>query len=217
MRRTIFGILIAGMAVAACGSSAGSGAPGVASGPAGASASSAASQITLGNVPDPCKMLSKAEVEAAVGHTVADGVPDIVNSCKWDSTPGSVSLHFLAIGAATCAAASANRTPIPGLAVPASWHFIPAGTTGSVVACTKGLQVQVTIVGDIVKKTPPEATISQQAVQLIGLVLGRIERLVARMGRGAQWWPRPRVARASQQIGERQCRRRINRATRSLW
>jgi hypothetical protein len=119
-------------------------------------------------------LLSKAEVEAAIGQPADQGVPDVVNSCLWDSQPGSASLHLLSLGMAKCAVDAPDRTPVQGLSVPASWHFIAAGTTGSVVACTKGWQIQVTLVGDIVQHTPPEATLRDEAVQLMGLVLGRI-------------------------------------------
>lgn len=173
MRRTILGIsLLLMLAVAGCGSSSASSAANDPSGGTGQARS--ATQMTSGGAPDACKMLSKAEVEAAYGSPVVEGVPESSNTCKWDSTPGSVSLHFLHISSATCAAASANRTPIPGLSVPASWHFITAGSTGSVVACTKEWQVQVTVVGDIIGHTKSEATLQATAVQLMGLVLKRM-------------------------------------------
>jgi hypothetical protein len=173
MRRTLLGIsLLFTLAVAGCSSSSASSA---ANGPSGATGQvGSATQTTSGGAPDPCSLLSRAEVQAAYGSPVAEGVPDIVNSCRWDGTPGSVSLHFLYIAGATCAAASANRTPIPALPVPASWHFIAAGSTGSVVACTKDWQVQVTVVGDIIGHTKSEASLQAAAVQLMGLVLARM-------------------------------------------
>jgi hypothetical protein len=173
MRRPLPGIsLLLMLAVVGCSSSSASSAANGVS--VGTGPVTPATQVTSGSAPDPCTLLSKAEVEAAYGSPVADGVPDIVNSCKWDGTPGSVSLHFLYIAGATCAAASANRTPIPDLGVPASWHFIEAGSTGSVVACTNDWQVQVTVVGDIVGHTQSETDLQAIAVQLMGLVLGRM-------------------------------------------
>jgi hypothetical protein len=176
MRRTLLGVsLLMTLAVAGCGSSSASSASSAANGQsAGTGQVGSATQVTSGGAPDPCTLLSRAEVEAAYGSPVAEGVPDIVNSCKWDGTPGSVSLHLLHIAGATCAAASANRTPLPGFSVPASWHFITAGSTGSVVACTNDWQVQVTVVGDIVGHTKSEAALQATAVQLMNLVLGRM-------------------------------------------
>jgi hypothetical protein len=175
MRRTITGIcVLLALAVAGCGSSS------QAAGPAGGNGGSvaAATQATAGDVPEACSLLSKAEVEAAVGNPVTEGVPDILNSCKWETSgpaTTSVGLHLLALpDGAECAVGRSGSTPVEGLGVPASWDFVEAADTGSVVACQAGWQIQVTLVGDIVSHTTTAATLRDAGVQLMGLVLPRM-------------------------------------------
>jgi hypothetical protein len=103
---------------------------------------------------------------------------DILISCKWekdDPTGITVGLHFLALPEGVkCAVDRAGSSPVDGLGVPASWDFIAAGVTGSLVACPSGWQVQITTVGDILGHTTAEDTLKAAAVQLMGLVLKRM-------------------------------------------
>jgi hypothetical protein len=183
VRRTI-GIvaLVVAVVVAGCSSSSSpTSAPFGGSANGGDGGGSGASQppispATTGNAPDACTLLARDEIQAAVGP-VMDGTPDVLNSCKWekaDPTGISVALHLLALQNAKCAVGHAGSTPVEGLSVPASWEFVDAATTGSVLACTGGWQVQVTLVGDIVGHTTPEATLRTDGTQLMSLVLGRM-------------------------------------------
>ena len=170
------------LVVAGCGSSSQANSPAAAASAGGPTTapSTAPSTVatTAGAAPDACSLLTKAEVEAATGHPVEDGVPDVVNSCTWeknDPTMITVGLHLLGLPeGAKCAVGSQGSSPIEGHSVPASWSFIEAATTGSVVACLGGWQVQVTLVGDLVSHTTTEATLRGAGVQLMGLVLGRM-------------------------------------------
>jgi hypothetical protein len=182
MRRAIAAVLLLlALVVSACGgssqvSSSATGGEDTAAPPAG-TGTPAVPEQSGGSALDACSLLSKAEVEAAVGGTVADGVPDVLNTCKWEkSDPAAIdaSLHLLALQGAKCAVGHQGSTPVDGLSVAASWDFIEAASTGSVVACKSGWQVQVTLVGDIINHTTPEATLRGAAVQLMGLVLGRM-------------------------------------------
>lgn len=173
MRRTIVGIsLVMAMAAAGCGGSAGTGGPG------GAGGVPTASLAGLSNLPgggdlEACSLLTEEEVAEAVGHGVEAGQPDGSGSCLWDYSPGRTSLHIAQVGQLFCSLGS-NRTPIPGLPVPASWRFLTPGDTGSVVACKGDWRLQVTMVGDIVTHIPDEATMQRQAMELMEIVLGRV-------------------------------------------
>jgi hypothetical protein len=173
-------LLLLGLVVSACGGSSQISSPAAGGGdknvPSAATGTAVAEQ-SGGSAPDACSLLSKAEVEAAVGGTVADGVPDVLNTCKWQkSDPAAIdaSLHLLALQGANCAVGRKGSTPVDGLSVAASWDFIEAASTGSLVACKSGWQLQVTLVGDFLNHTTTEAALRSAAVQLMGLVLGRI-------------------------------------------
>lgn len=170
--------------LAACGGgSAGTAAPTTATGGGGpttppAVSTSAVPGSSSDTAPQACSLLSKAEIEAAVGNAVADGVADIANACKWeksDPTKISVGLHLLGLSdGEKCAAGRAGSSPVTGLGVDASWDFVAAAETGSVVACPAGWQVQVTLVGDLVGQTTKEATLRTAGEQLMQLVLQRM-------------------------------------------
>lgn len=123
-------------------------------------------------------MLLKAEVEAAVGSPVAEGVADVANACTWEkSDPAkiSVGLHLLGLSdGAKCAAGRQGSSSVTSLGVEASWEFVAAAETGSVVACPAGWQVQVTLVGDLVSQTTSEASMRAAGETLMSLVLKRM-------------------------------------------
>jgi hypothetical protein len=173
MRRTVIGLSLAMAVVAAgCGSSAGTG------GPAGTGGVPTASLSGLSNLPgggslDPCTLLTQDEVAAAVDHGVEAGVSDRAGSCLWDYSPGRTSLDIAQVGELFCSLGS-NRSPLPGLPVPASWRLLMPGDTGSLVACKGDWRLQITMVGDVVTHVPGEATMQRQAMELMEIVLGRV-------------------------------------------
>lgn len=193
MRRatTILGCLVA-VALAGCGSSASTSGPSGAAPSSGsgatASAASAASTASaasagssgtpasVGALPDACSLLTKTEIEGAVGHSVMDGSGS-GKDCQWQRTDPnqiSVALHVLALpGTLKCQ--TGGSTPITDLGVEAGWHYLPDLSTGSVTACTAGrVQAQISLVGDMVTHTTPEDQLRADGVQLIGLVLPRL-------------------------------------------
>ena len=178
-RATILGCLVA-VAIAGCGSSAGTGGPsGVASsGASGATASagSSGSPGAVGSLPAACSLLTASEIEGIVGHPVEAGFANGANSCNWarkDVHTISVDIHLLILpGTLKCQ--TGGSSPVDTLGVEAAWHYLPNLSTGSVTACPSRLQVQVTLVGDMVTHTTTEDQLRADGVQLMGLVLPRL-------------------------------------------
>ena len=129
---------------------------------------------------DLCKLLTRAEVEAAVGNPVEDGAPDLLISCKWDSDPDdtSVSMHLLRLpNAEICVNALKDDAVYDeqgGFGSPAFSSYNPVlGGLADVVVCTGGGQLQLTVSGGA-DDTPDEQRLRSTAIDLMKKALARI-------------------------------------------
>jgi hypothetical protein len=180
-------IAVVAIAVAGCGGSASTNAPGAASaapasdGAPAAATSSAATPAAAGTpvtpaaLPDPCKLLTADEIKGVVGHTVAAGRANGTGECVWDrSGVSEISVYVkVMILPGTLGCQIGGSKPVDGLGPQAGWSYLAAGNTGSVTVCPSRLQVKVTLVGDNVTHTTPEDLLRTDAVALMKLALPR--------------------------------------------
>lgn len=128
---------------------------------------------------DPCSLLSREEVKAAVGNPVEEGALNF-GDCDWDSDPKdtSVSLSFLVVPDVTMCTQTRDEgsEDIPGLGVEAWWNFSEAADLiagGDVIACPDGWLVQLIVTGGV--GVPADETALRAAgEELMAKVLDRI-------------------------------------------
>jgi hypothetical protein len=147
----------------------------LATGPAASTASAVETAADLGQLPDPCTLLTADEVAGILGTSVDDGVADVGNSCKWEKSDPhaiTVGLHLQALSVGL--KCYTGGTPVSGLGADASWDYTQFAYTGSLVACLPAVQVQITLVGDLVTHTTTEQQLQAAGVQLMGLVIPRL-------------------------------------------
>ena len=126
---------------------------------------------------DPCSLLTKDEVEAAVGNPVEEGVFDL-GGCDWDSAPEDSDAHLALIpvlDVSMCTQARAEGSKdVSGLGVEAWWEFSespPPG--GDVIACPEGWLVQLGLVGGVTTGAE-EAPLRAAGEELMAKVLERM-------------------------------------------
>jgi hypothetical protein len=129
---------------------------------------------------DMCKLLTRPEIEAAVGNQVEEGAPDIGISCDWDSDPDDISVSVHLLAAATpqlCENAfkdDAGMKRESGFGAPAFSSYLPAsGGSADVVVCTASGQLQLVVTGGL-DDTNTEQKLRTAAAELTAKVLSRM-------------------------------------------
>jgi hypothetical protein len=129
---------------------------------------------------DACSLLTREEVEAAVGNSVEDGAEDFGISCAWDSEPEvtSVSVYFLLVDGDLCEQAlsdDATYEETDGFGSPAFTSYNDGGGIGQsdVVVCLENAQMQLIVTGGF-GVDPVEADLRKAAEDLTQLVLSRL-------------------------------------------
>lgn len=127
---------------------------------------------------DVCELLTTAEVAAAVGNPVDDGLPDIGNSCNWYSDDGFYAGVVLLAGPnqEQCVAALEAAdfyTEASGFGERAfTIYGVELGGTAGVVVCIDQGQLEVSVYGD--SDPPDEQRLRTAADELAMTALERV-------------------------------------------
>ena len=127
-----------------------------------------------GDVTEACSLLSKAEVEAALGNQVGEG-SGTGGVCSWQGESGPISASLTLISAPTleqCTAEQATGSDVSGLGVEAWWQPAEPAWKGSVIACPEGWTVDILVIHGT--SLDSEATLRAAAEELMAKVLQRL-------------------------------------------